>query len=311
MARTLWLLLAALGGAACGAESDDDAGSGGAGGSASTGGSAGSSCTLTSPEPGNHVYELEHDGLTRSYTLHVPTTPPTEPTPLILNFHGFTSSMSGQEAFSLMSPHSDAHGYVVAYPNGVSNSWNAGTCCATDKTRDDVGFVRKVVADIGTRLCVDPRRVYATGMSNGGYLSYRLACEASDLFAAIAPVAGVLGIPDSECAPTHPMPLLHFHGTADGLVAYDGAGGRSVPDLVAWWAERNGCAPTASTTLQHGTGTCVTYSACTAGADATLCTLEGEGHCWPGQPSCPFGAATTDVVANDEMWTFFQRFELQ
>ena len=128
-----------------------------------------------------------------------------------------------------------------------------------------------------------------------------------DRIAAIAPVAGVLGIPAAECQPARPIPVIHFHGTADGLVPYDGVGGFiSVPESFQDWATRNGCTGDPVQSYSNGTVHCDKYENCDAGVSVTLCTADGEGHCWPGQTLiCPFGATTGDISANDAMWELF------
>ncbi|MEJ7735511.1 MAG: hydrolase, partial [Polyangiaceae bacterium] len=138
-------------------------------------------------------------------------------------------------------------------------------------------------------------------------------CESADIFAAIAPVAGVLGIADEDCQPVRPIPVMHFHGTNDLLVPYEGGGllqTPSVPDTDAGWATRNGCSGDAVSTFQNGDAHCETHQTCADGVEVTLCTIEGEGHCWPGQASCPYGASNTDIDANAEMWKFFDKFSL-
>lgn len=341
---TRWILLG-LGCAlaftvGCGGDDGDDSGSGGgtssggtsaggSGGSAgsATGGSSGASgspgtggqangCENSTIQPGNSNRKLTVGGIEREYNLHVPPNyDPTKPTPLVLNFHGYTSNMMQQEFFSMMSPKADAEGFIVAYPNGLKNSdgaqsWNAGFCCAFDDLeRDDIGFVNAMIDDIQGAGCIDAKRVYATGMSNGGYMSHLLGCKLADRIAAIAPVAGVLGILAAECQPSRPISVIHFHGTEDTLVSYD-AGFVSVPDTFAGWAERNGCTGSPTQTFMNGATTCDTYDSCDAGVSVTLCTSVGEGHCWPGQTLCPFGAATTDIIADDEMWKLFEKSSL-
>jgi polyhydroxybutyrate depolymerase len=238
------------------------------------------------------------------------------PTPLVLNFHGYTMNASGEAIFSGMSPKSDNEGFVLAYPEGIATSWNGGACCGQAKSSnvDDVGFARAVVADIQARLCVDPKRVYACGMSNGGFLAHRLGCEAADLFAAIAPVAAVLGIPPASCKPSRPVPVIHFHGTNDMIVPYNGNAlidYPSAPETFKGWAARDGCTDAQpAQTLQKGAAACATYQSCSAGAKVTLCTIQGEGHCWPGQSVCPYGTSNTDISANDVMWDFLRGFAL-
>ncbi|HMJ15005.1 MAG TPA: prolyl oligopeptidase family serine peptidase, partial [Polyangiaceae bacterium] len=169
-----------------------------------------------------------------------------------------------------------------------------------------------LVEEVASKGCIDRKRVYAMGMSNGGFMSHRLACEAADVFAAVGPVAGKVGIPN--CQPSRPVPVLHFHGTADTLVAYDtpalSGEGLNVPDTLARWATRDGCQEGPTQTFQTGTVTCQTWSRCNGGAEVRLCTAQGTGHCWPGQPVCPFGTVTSDIEASRELATFFKRFAL-
>src|SRR5207302_2556094 len=119
--------------------------------------------------------------------------------------------------YSGMDAKAGQRGMVVVYPQGVGNSWNAGTCCgrAMDEHVDDVRYLRDLVREIESELCIDRARIYATGMSNGAIMSYRLACEASDIFAAIAPVDGAGGLP--ACAPKRPGPALALDGPRDLL----------------------------------------------------------------------------------------------
>lgn len=301
-----FLFIASLAAIACGSGNDSPSDTGGAGATPLPS----EGCSGVALAAGNVTLDLTHAGLARQYLLHTPTGyTGDEPVPLIVNIHGLTSNMEQQELFSGMSPKSDAEGYLVAYPNGIANSWQAGACCANGDDRDDVGFLKAVVADIGKKSCIDLRRVYATGMSNGGFMSHRLGCEASDVFAAIAPVAGVNGVTD--CNPPRPVPVLHFHGTLDTLVDYNGTIFPGVRASTQAWADRNGCTDTdPEITFQNGATRCETWSHCSGGVKVTLCTSEGEGHCWPGTALCPFGAYTLDINADDEMWKFFQGFSL-
>src|SRR5262249_33405984 len=156
--------------------------------------------------------------------------------------------------------------------------------------------------------CLDVDRIYATGMSNGGFMSHRLGCELANRIAAIAPVAGVLGV---ACSPSRPMPVMDFHGTADTLVPYNGGsqyGFASVPDTIAGWAQRNGCTDTPAVTFSKGDSSCQTYQKCQAGVTVTLCTVQDGGHTWPGGTPYPsLGKTTTDLSATDAMWEFFKQ----
>jgi polyhydroxybutyrate depolymerase len=274
-------------------------------------------CGDTTLAPGiYHNIDMEVDGQNRVYDLIIPESyDPSTPTPLVVNYHGYTSNPQQQTFFSVIEPVAQEHGFIVALPFGVMNSWNGGACCgdsmATD--RDDVGFSRALVAEVSSQLCIDDKRVYAMGMSNGGFMSYRLACEAADLFAAIGPVAGVMGIPADACTPSRPVPVMHVHGTEDPLVPYEGNAAIGYPpvlDTLTGWAARNGCDATSEVTFEQDDVRCETWSGCDDAADVTLCTVEGAGHCWPGQELCPFGTSTTTVNASEEIALFFEQHSL-
>ncbi|MEM6289791.1 MAG: PHB depolymerase family esterase [Myxococcota bacterium] len=252
--------------------------------------------------------DIGFGGSVRSYDLYVPPgLDPTQPVPLVINLHAYLSSDDIQANFSNFDEAADEAGVVVAYPKAAFNSWNAGACCGQAQLagNDDVGFVRAVVADVQGRGCVDPSRIYATGMSNGGFMTHRLACEAADLFAAVAPVAGVIGLDDDDCTPSRPIPVMHFHGTADFVVSYYGGLFASVNDTIEGWVARNGCSATPTRIVDVGEAYCDAYEGCADDATVTLCTVEGGGHCWPGNPACLGAFSTTLLDANTQMLEFF------
>lgn len=276
-------------------------------------------CSGKTGEKGSVTLTLDSGGRIRASLLHVPELyDPAAGTMLVLNFHGFTSAGWQQSLLTRMSQHSDQQGFIVAYPEGIAASWNAGDCCGTAWTDsvDDVGFVRDLLDEIEARYCIDPKRVYATGMSNGGFLSHRLACELSDRIAAIAPVAGVLGVPAETCAPPRPVPVLHFHGTSDPMVPYQGGTPiipqlgvgivfRSVADTMTHWRSANGCSGNEQTFYQNGDTTCVEWPDCALGSGTALCTIDGGGHTWPGGVPIPAGKTSSDIDATATMLAFF------
>jgi polyhydroxybutyrate depolymerase len=260
--------------------------------------------TLT---PGSHLFQIEHDGLAREYRVYVPASyDGTAAAPVVFNFHGFTSNADQQVFFSGLNTTADEHGFIVVYPNGVDSSFNGGFCCGTASSEDvdDVGFALAILDEVANMGCLDRRRIYTTGMSNGGFMSHRLGCEAADTFAAIGSVTGALGITD--CAPSRPMPVIQLHGTEDTLVNYD----LLVLPTIDEWVELNGCNANPSETYAQGDAWCDTYDGCDDGVLVTLCTVEGGGHCWFGQDFCPFGGTSDDLISNDHLWDFFSQFWL-
>jgi polyhydroxybutyrate depolymerase len=266
-------------------------------------------------KPGDQDVEVAFAGGTRTVHVHVPSSyDASKPTPVVLDFHGYLSNGPQQDGFAAMSAKAESAGFIAVHPDGTGSSWNAGSCCgdAQAKNVDDVGYVGEILSQLEETACVDDKRVFSTGLSNGGFLSYRLACEMSDRIAAIAPVAGVLGVP--TCAPERAVPIMHFHGTSDPLVPYGGnaaLGSPSVADTIAKWVALDGCGATPKTTYAKGDVTCQTYDGCAGGAEVVLCTVEGGGHTWPGGSVPSFlGKTTTDIVATDAMWEFFQKHAL-
>jgi polyhydroxybutyrate depolymerase len=298
-------------------------GGGGEGGGSTTatgsegGGGAGGApvkCEGKTGTLGDWNMKLMSGGVERNADVHVPEKyDPTVPTSLVLNFHGFSSNSTQEALLSLMNDASDERGFVVVYPNGLYTSWNAGKCCGSAATLevDDLAYVSALIDELAEQYCFDPKRVFATGMSNGGFLSNRLACELSDKVAAIAPVAGVIGLPLDDCQPPRPVPVMHFHGTLDTLVPYEGGGVYlfpSVDDSVARWREINGCGSTLEITYEQGDSQCVSPQGCEDGADVILCTVDGGGHTWPGGTPVPsLGWTTMDLDATNAMLDFFEK----
>ncbi len=207
---------------------------------------------------------------------------------------------------------SEREGFVAVFPNGFSRfktgrfaTWNAGTCCgaARDRNIDDVGFIRQLVAKVTGQMNIDRNRIYATGMSNGGLMSYRLACEMSDVFKAIAPVAGTDNT--RSCTPSHVL----FTGGAgpdarDKSVVTDFT---SVAGTVSKWVRLNGCSNTPRRILEKAGAYCEVYSPCQGRAEVQLCVTEAGGHSWPGARKTRGEPASQAISANEVMWDFFNR----
>lgn len=291
-------------------------------------------CTAAMLGPGDHAFTLESGGMTRRYDVHVPPGHDGQTRmPVVFYFHPLLTDKDYLQGVGTREL-ADAEGFIAVYPEGIHTSWNAGTCCGPSNGAggetpiDDVGFVRALVGAVDHDACIDRRRIYATGFSNGGFLSHRLACEADDLFAAVAPVSSVNGIAAEACHPERPVPVFAMNGTADKLVPYGGGvpdqndpvlagivdkvvtGGGFAPVDRSFqeWAERDGCndAPVAS--FMQGGATCMTHRACDDSVEVTQCTLTGAGHCWFGEPMCILGANSADMSATNATWAFLKRF---
>jgi polyhydroxybutyrate depolymerase len=261
--------------------------------------------------PGNYSLAVAHDALERSYLVHMPPQTTTgAPLAVVLNLHGATSNAEQQEGYSRMDGAADRHGFIAVYPNGTGRfgnhyTWNAGFCCgyAMLHNIDDVGFILALLDDLAARTPIDRRRVYATGLSNGAMMSYRLAAQASTHIAAIAPVAGSLVIP--AFGPEHPVPVMAFNSLDDPYLRYTGGYGNAVSGLfhhnfgnpgvektLARWAKFDACPaqPQVGPTLKGKPGTkqegiTVTryiWAPCRAGTEVVLWKFTGSGHVWPG-----------------------------
>lgn len=298
--------------------------------------SGGSSFTLGK---GDYEFTLTYGGRQRSYKAHVPSSyRKNQMTPVILNFHGGGANADNAINSSLMNVKSNQAGFIAIYPQGTGptvagklvGTWNAGRCCgyAKEQQVDDVGFTSALLDDLATKFNINAKAIYATGLSNGALMSYRLACELSNRIAAVAPIAAQDAFDD--CRPSRPVSVIHFHGTADPAAPYQGGhcGGRtandpgwecsSVVNYLAEWRGIDGCTDAPAITYQNGDAVCSTSRQCRQGTAVTLCTINGGGHTWPGGAYYPdtawwrqtVGSLTQDISANDQMWSFFQAYSL-
>jgi polyhydroxybutyrate depolymerase len=184
--------------------------------------------------PGDHTRTLTVGDLERSYLVHIPQKYDREkPTPVVLVYHGGGSNAEVMVRFSGMDMQADTSGFIAVYPHGTGRlekvlTFNGGNCCgyAMRSKVDDVEFTRRLLDDLATITNVDSKRVFATGMSNGGIITYRLASELSDRIAAIAPVGGPMGT--ETCNPNRPVAVMHFHGTDDENAPFKGGKGKGV-----------------------------------------------------------------------------------
>jgi polyhydroxybutyrate depolymerase len=260
---------------------------------------------------------FEFDGQERDFRLRIPPSSFDGARPLVFNLHGFGSNAFQQEAYAQMNPVADTAGFYVCYPNGISNAWNVGWTFGS--TADDVGFISALIDTLAAQYSIDPERIYACGMSNGGFMSYRLACELNDRIAAIASVTGSM-VPAyiSECAPGRPVPVLEIHGTEDATVPYEGQPllAISIEELLAFWNANNGCDGDAVTaelpntnTTDASTVSFIESAGCAERGDVWHFRINGGGHTWPGSPIA-IGVTNQDINGSAEIWHFFSRFTL-
>jgi polyhydroxybutyrate depolymerase len=257
---------------------------------------AGCGARCASAAPDDQSATFDFGGLSRTFVVHVP---PGRPTGLVVNLHGGTSTGSQEETLTNFGGVADANGFVVVYPDGIDRNWADGRGASEPDRRgiDDVGFLAALAGKLTREYGIEPGHVFATGMSNGGFMANRLGCDRADVFAAVAPVSGTLGA-NVSCNPSRPVAVLEVHGTADPIVPFDGGmmrgrGGTSdivsAPAMVERWRSADGCrgAPAAETLPNTGDGTVVhrfTSAPCAAGTAIVFYQVDDGGHTWPGGP---------------------------
>jgi polyhydroxybutyrate depolymerase len=280
--------------------------------------------TLGAQAPAGRSFEatLTVGGRSRSYVVDLPSRyDGRQPLPLVLVFHGGGGNGESARRQTGFTALGEKGGFITVYPNGTGRfgnrllTWNTGTCCGYARARrvDDAAFVRVLLDTLRATLRIDPARVYATGISNGGMMSYLVGCRMADRVAAIAPVSGELSI--NDCHLSHPVSLLVIHGTADQNLPYDGGKGekaldphdvRSVSSAVDFWRTQLKCAITPAVDtlprLVHAK-----YARCAGGSALELYTIVGGGHAWPGgRQLAAFLDAPSDAMhASPMIWEFF------
>jgi polyhydroxybutyrate depolymerase len=273
---------------------------------------------------------LQMDGIERSYLVHIPPgASERHSIPLVLVLHGGAGTavlVAKQTGFR---EQADSANFIVAFPNGTDRprplmnllgkpgflTWNAGGCCgyAMDHLINDVGFLRGLVTELERSYPIDRRRIYAAGISNGGMMAYRLGCEASDIFAAIGVVSGVLVT--QPCLPSAPLSVIDFHGTDDRYVPLTGGVGPKsligtefppVRDSISFWVGIDACHAPQEAQIAQGV-TAFEYPKCRAGTAVTFNLIQGGGHAWPGgdRISLILDPPSTTVNATAVIWRFF------
>ena len=271
------------------------------------------------------VGTIRSGGLVREYRLYVPAiyARTMGRVPLLFNLHGYGSNNVQQEAYGDFRPIADTANFLIVHPNGTfdaANNRNWNTFGPRGTGVDDVAFLSALLDTLATRYRLDPDRIYSTGMSNGGFMSYELACQLSRRIAAIGSVTGSLTASRmSSCAPGRPVPVIEIHGTADGTVPYTGGTAPSfvaIPTLLAHWVQVNGCNPAPTITAVPDVNT---TDGCTAerqvwaggrnGSVVEHYKIIGGGHTWPGAP-VTIGVTNRDISASREVWRFLRPYRL-
>jgi polyhydroxybutyrate depolymerase len=317
------------------------------------------SCSYKKTAYQDRPNSINYGGLERTYIIHIPQNYDKKtPIPLVLNFHGGGGNSENQEKASGMNNASDKYGFIVVYPQGTGKivagkiiaTWNAGRCCgnAVKNNIDDVGYISALIDKLEKSFNIDKKRIYATGWSNGGQMSYRLGCELSEKIAAISSVGsnGTLDV----CKPVRPVPIFQIDGTLDTCSPIKGGicGGcfanffksigmpienteydcYSDTEYLKFWQNINNCSPTPKIDKNKAM-TCISAANCKNNADVRFCTIEGMGHTWPGgnygiencttnpdgyvckQWKKTLGPLNKEINANDLIWDFFQKHPLK
>ena len=277
-----------------------------------------------------------HEGVEREYIIHVPENL-TEDFPIVFVIHGYTGSAEGIAAYTGMNNIAEREGFIAVYPQGTIDSngntfFNVGYEFNDDSPINDVSFIRELVRSISQEFNLKRKKAFATGMSNGGDMSYLLACTSSDLFKAVAPVAGVLmkGLKDS-CELSSPVPIFEIHGTADKISLFEGdlnnEGGwgayYDLPSTIDFFAERyqlTNKSVKQMTSKESGADYDIFFERHWADdleEEVWMYRIEDGRHVWPGikfnwwdNPLAwfYFGSGNEDINASEEVWAFFKKY---
>jgi len=265
---------------------------------------------------------ITHDGIQRNYILYIPELyDGSSDVPLVLNFHGFGSNANEQMFYGDFRDIADTEGFLLVHPEGTTfignQFWNVGFP-GLSSTVDDVGFTEALIDEMAALYAIDLDRVYATGMSNGGFMSFLLACQLSEKIAAVASVTGSMTQDTfDDCNAQHPTPVLQIHGTDDGVVLYNG-NNLSIPiaDVISYWVDFNNCETTPTTTtlpdVDVSDGSTIEHSVYEDGDNGITTEhmkVIGGGHTWPGSVINTAGT-NQDIDASMEIWLFFSRYDI-
>ena len=256
---------------------------------------------------------IVHNNVTRHFTTYIPAVYNSSiPVPLLFNLHGRTSNAWQQMWYGDFRGIADTANFIIVHPQGLLDNtgvthWNIGQSAI-----DDLGFIEVLYQKLITEYNIDLDKVYSAGMSNGGYMSYYLACDMSDKFAAIASVTGAMSsYTQLICNPIHPTPVMEIHGTADFTVPFN-----DIVSGLEYWRDYNNCDVLPDTiiipdivltdfsTIEH-----IVYNNGDNGVTTELFKVINGGHSWPGT-SFPAGVTNYDINASIEIWKFFSRYDI-
>ena len=263
-------------------------------------------------------------GQTREYILYVPKRyDRAKPAPLVISIHGAANWPSFQKNLSQWNRLADEHGFLVVYPAGEGGgpkTWHQRGE-GTPSRMPDIVFVSELIDELEASYNIDPARIYANGLSNGGGMTFALSCTLSHRIAAFGPVAAAVTLPVDWCPNPRPAPMIAFHGTGDRFTPYNGAKVwlapepfPSIPEWTAAWARRNQCAPNPVESAAAADVTRLAYTGCADEATVVLYTIKGGGHTWPGGTPMPewlVGSTTRSIDATSLMWDFFSQHPLR
>ena len=270
---------------------------------------------------------IEHEGLERSFLIYVPTNIK-ENAPLVVAIHGYTSSAKTLMGYSGINQVADKEGFLVAYPQGTKDSrdnnfFNVGYEFHSDSKVNDVNFIREIVLNLTKDYKLNSKRVFATGMSNGGDMSYLLACTSSDLFTAVAPVAGVMMKDTLEnCNPEKKIPIFEIHGTKDSISKFEGDMNNEdkwgayydLPSTIEFWVNKHALNEKETIQLENKNtedGTTITferYWSDESQQEVWFYIVNDGNHTWPGMTGLFSRTANQDINSAEEIWKFFSKF---
>lgn len=264
--------------------------------------------------PGLYSQSLVHDAVSREYLLYIPDSyDGTSAFPLMLNFHGYGGTATGQMEWADMRSLADQENFILVYPQGTllegSSHWNAALPGGDNKSdADDFGFTAALIDTLSENYSIDTDRVYACGYSNGAFFAYALACYRSDLVAAVGSVSGTMLEGTIElCEPAHPTAMINLHGTEDGVVPYSGGlGYEAIDTVLGYWAQANGIEGSPSTSSATSGGLTIEHYVYPQGNNGTSIThykVIGGDHVW-------FDLNYEGANTNRLIWDFVSSYDI-